>query len=290
MLAIARALRKMHFDLSICMNFAIRGAVVAWLAGIPHRLGYDAQHAGIFFNHVASSKREGIKHEALNHLEVLKPFGLFTNNTSLTFRLPETANVSLARKKAEWSIPEQGYVVLCPFGSYARKNLPTEIAVGLVKEIRQKSSAASILEGAGKAVPDAWQGREVYLIGGPKESAGLKEIAYGAGLTMDHVLAGTLNLQELAVFLSTAACLVTVDTGPQHIAQAAHCPTVALFGPTDPVVWGPRGEHDVVLYNKPACSPCWGKGECPEEPGCMGKLDAAEIVKAVRWLTQSIAR
>lgn len=282
MLRMAGRLRKRQFDLAVCMNFAVRGAAVAWLAGIPQRLGYDAQHAGLFLNHTASAQREGIKHETLNHLEVLKPLELFTRNTSLSFRFPAEAEASLAQKKQELGIPERGYLVLCPFGSYERKNLPEHKAVGLIRRLMEESSTAGILEEAGVPAADAWL--DIYLIGGPREETGLRKIADAAGLERSHVLAGSLSLPELAVFLRDAACLVTVDTGPQHIAQAAGCPTIALFGPTDPVIWGPRGERDIVLYDKPDCSPCWGKGECPQPGGCIAKLENEEIIKAVNWI------
>jgi ADP-heptose:LPS heptosyltransferase len=37
------------------------------------------------------------------------------------------------------------------------------------------------------------------------------------------------------------------DSGLTHLAAALRRPTVALFGPTDPEVWGPRGRHVTVV-------------------------------------------
>ena len=260
MFSVAKRLKPMGFDLSVCMNFAVRGAVVAWLAGIPHRLGYDAQHAGLFLTIKASPVREGIKHESLNHLEVLRPLGLATADASLKLVVPAAARQSLAAKRQRYEIPEKGYLALCPFGSYAKKNLSLGTAAHLVRHWSQR--------------------RAVYLIGGSAERAGLERIAQTAGLPLTQVLAGTLTLPELAAFLAAADCLVTVDTGPLHVAQAVGCRTVAVFGPTDPVAWGPRGEHDVVLYRKMDCSPCWGKGDCKENI-CIGSVTAMEILRAV---------
>ena len=95
------------------------------------------------------------------------------------------------------------------------------------------------------------------------------------------MLAGILTLSELAAFLEKASCLITVDTGPLHIAQAVGCRTVAVFGPTDPMVWGPRGENDVILFHKTDCSPCWGKGNCEKHTACIEGATAREIIKAV---------
>ena len=91
------------------------------------------------------------------------------------------------------------------------------------------------------------------------------------------MLAGDLTLQELAVFLHEAELLVTVDTGPLHMAQASGCPVLAIFGPTDPVVWGPRGKGSRVIYHHKACSPCWGKGTCNQN-ACISDITAVEIM------------
>ena len=267
MFRIARMLKRRHFDLAVCMNFALRGAVVTWLAGIPQRLGYDAQHAGWFLTLVQSAVREGVQHETLNHLEVLRPLGIHPDglDTSLAVQLPDAARISLKRKQERLGIPDEGYMVLCPLGSYEKKNLSLAVAAHLVRHWSQRQA--------------------VYLIGGPGESAQLDKIAQMAGLPLTQVLAGTLTLPELAVFLQTAACLVSVDTGPMHVAQAVGCATVAVFGPTDPAIWGPRNPGSVILYKQWDCSPCWGRGACQTNE-CIAAVGAMEILRAVENVKQ----
>jgi ADP-heptose:LPS heptosyltransferase len=46
------------------------------------------------------------------------------------------------------------------------------------------------------------------------------------------------------------------DSGISHMAAALGLPTVAIFGPTDPRVWSPRGEKVVVVRKEIPCSPC----------------------------------
>ena len=253
----SRELKQQGFDLAICMNFAVRGAVVSWLAGIPYRLGYDAQHGSWFLTWAASHIRQGLKHETLNHLEVLEPFGLTTEDTSLCLKPPISAKESFREKLSQWNLPQRNYYVLCPFGSYQRKNMPEEMVAELVSSLSAE--------------------HPVYLIGGPQERLQLEAYAQAAKLDPGNVLAGSLNLQELAVLLKNALKLYTVDTGPMHMAQAVECPTVAIFGPTDPAVWGPKNSNSRDIYTHEACSPCWGKGEC-EDNVCIKKISSRDML------------
>ena len=55
------------------------------------------------------------------------------------------------------------------------------------------------------------------------------------------------NLLELSQALHECRLFVGHDTGVTHLAAAVGTPTVALFGPTDPTVWAPLGEHVRVV-------------------------------------------
>jgi heptosyltransferase-3 len=57
------------------------------------------------------------------------------------------------------------------------------------------------------------------------------------------------NLYELACWLATASVFIGNDSGITHLAAAAGAPVVALFGPTDPRIWSPRGPHVRVIAN-----------------------------------------
>jgi ADP-heptose:LPS heptosyltransferase len=52
-------------------------------------------------------------------------------------------------------------------------------------------------------------------------------------------LTGKTSLKELAALLERAALLVSNDSGPAHLAAAVDCPTIAIFGPTDPALTFP---------------------------------------------------
>jgi len=61
----------------------------------------------------------------------------------------------------------------------------------------------------------------------------------------------TSCLTELARRLSCARAYVGNDSGITHLAAACGVPTTAIFGPTDPQVWAPRGRHVRVVQGEP---------------------------------------
>ena len=78
--------------------------------------------------------REGIKYEAKNHLEVLKPWGLTTEDYSLALAPSQENIASFEVKAQELSLADKGeYFVICPMGSYERKNLPLPLVLQLIR-------------------------------------------------------------------------------------------------------------------------------------------------------------
>jgi ADP-heptose:LPS heptosyltransferase len=93
-------------------------------------------------------------------------------------------------------------------------------------------------------------GLQVAITGGPAERDLALAVADGAGLDPDVVLAGWTTSLELAAVVAAARVVVCGDTGVAHLASAYRRPSVVLFGPVSPALWGPppRPQH-VVLWH-----------------------------------------
>ena len=92
-------------------------------------------------------------------------------------------------------------------------------------------------------------GHDVRVTGGAAERELAERVAARAGLGPERVLAGRTDLLGLAALVAAARLLVSVDTGVAHLATALGTPSVVLFGPTPPDLWGPppdRPQHRVL--------------------------------------------
>jgi heptosyltransferase-3 len=86
----------------------------------------------------------------------------------------------------------------------------------------------------------ARRGLELIATGGPApaERRYLDEV-WAASDCPVRRLDGRLSWPELAGVIGGAQVYVGPDTSVTHLAAASGCPTVALYGPTDPRIWGP---------------------------------------------------
>ena len=95
----------------------------------------------------------------------------------------------------------------------------------------------------------AGTGAQVVVSGGPAETDLAAEVVRRAGLPAEASLAGRTASLELAALVAAARLVVCGDTGVAHLATAYRTPSVLLFGPTSPALWGPppdRPQHTVL--------------------------------------------
>jgi heptosyltransferase-3 len=132
-------------------------------------------------------------------------------------------------KRGETGPGRENFAVIHPFSGSARKNWPLE----------RFRSVARKLE---RIMPVRW-------CSGPEDPP-LPE-----AVRID-------DLYELACWLARARLYIGNDSGITHLAAAVGTPVLALFGPTDPDVWAPRGANvRVAQWN------CYSGTEAPNETG-----------------------
>jgi len=82
-------------------------------------------------------------------------------------------------------------------------------------------------------------GCQVCLSSGPADGPLAEEVSHL--MTENATLLPQLPLRQFASFMATCNAYLGNDSGPTHLSAALGLPTVALFGPTNPHIWSPRG-------------------------------------------------
>lgn len=138
----------------------------------------------------------------------------------------------------------EGRIILHPGSGSPKKNAPLEVFTKLYR----------LLEGRGEKPLFVLGEAEYHLLGELKNFE-------------------TYPVEDIVLFaklLKGAKGFVGNDSGFTHLAGYLGVKTVALFGPTDPMVWRPLGKGVEVLYKGFACSPCFS-ADCTQIPpkGCL---------------------
>lgn len=96
----------------------------------------------------------------------------------------------------------------------------------------------------------------IVLTGGPGDTALVGQVK--RALRADRVvdISTAPSLLTVAAVLQRCDLMITGDTGPMHLAAAVGTPVVAVFGPSDPRRYAPRGARDRVVRVDLPCAPC----------------------------------
>jgi heptosyltransferase-3 len=152
----------------------------------------------------------------------------------------------------------------------------------------------------------AAKGIRVVLSGGndARELAYVEEVARSMPVGTTNT-AGKLTLGASASLVSRAQIYVGPDTAMTHIATALGVPTIALYGPTNCVKWGPwpkghavesnpwrrlgtqRRANVVLLQGPGACVPCHLEGcdrHTESYSDCLQQLSATQVIAAIETM------
>ncbi|MDR7868549.1 MAG: glycosyltransferase family 9 protein [Sporomusaceae bacterium] len=263
LMKLIQALRQKKYDLALSSRHGSADPMMAFLSGAVYRAGFDTHGGGKFLTHMLPLDPIVIRHETEYQLALLAMLGITSEDTNIEFLVSDEEESSLNMKLPRLQDNGRPIVLLCPFSDDPQKNWTDN---GYVEVLRTLAEFA-----------------DCYLLGSLRQLTALRSINTAAG-NVAEVLGGLLSLGELAALIRAADLLITVDTGPMHIAQAFSTPVVALMGPTDPRVWGPRNPGDVVLTKPMECAPCWHKDESIKKScrfnECMWRIRPDDVIKA----------
>ncbi len=128
-------------------------------------------------------------------------------------------------------------------------------------------------------------GRRVLITGSTAERAIGRKVAALAGMPDESVLAGRTDVGALAALVGSARLIICGDTGVAHLATAFATPSVVLFGPVAPALWGPPAGPHLALWAGRSGDP---HGRRPD-PGLL-EIGVGEVLGAAGDLLEASVR
>ncbi len=135
----------------------------------------------------------------------------------------------------------------------------------------------------------------VVLTGGPSDGDLVEQVGAKAKASTLR-LVGSAGLRAFSAVIEELDLFVTGDTGPMHISHAVGTPNLAIFGPSDPIRYGPEDDDGqrVVVREPLYCSPCNmirnPPPECRTLPECLERITVDRVLQAALRLLETRAR
>ena len=278
----ARNLKKYQFDLGVVLPNSLRSALLLFLTGAKHRLGYNTDGREIFLTHplpvTAQQKRS--RNRVDYFFDIFSPLQLDTPEMEFAALTPlktdRTAEECLEEMGIEGNEP---LIAIHPGTSKPERSWHSE-RFGILCQKLTKERPVKII-----------------LLGTPAERPLLERIHQNCSPQTAYILPA-MNLREIAVLLAKCHLFIGNDSGMMHVAALANTPVVGIFGPGSPQTSGPfmdPARQELVTKNFP-CSPCRQRffKECKpsphNKPYCLEDISVKDVSEAVHRLLEKVKK
>jgi len=256
-------LRHRQFDTAIDLTDGDRSAFLSWICGASVRIGFNDEQRwrGRYYTQVIQPVL-GMRHRIDRDLEALNPLGIQAGSSNpqlwLTPEEEKSADELLDQLGVQRS---QSMMILQPGARYWFKAWPPDRYAELADRLTSQYDCR-------------------VLIGGSHQDIDLAEQIRQIAKSKPIVMAGRTTIKQFAAIAKKSALFVGSDSGAMHIASAVGTPVVALFGPSNPREWGPRGGPVEVLYKELDCRSCFHPTCIRGEENCMRLITIEEVISA----------
>ena len=251
-------LRREKFDLAVLLQKAFEAGLMAFLAGVPIRLGYATDYRRALLTHrVSFNSAVRCSHHVDHYLQLLTHFGITGGDRKQ--RLFCTPQEILWAKRTlgdgQWAVINPG----AAYGS-AKRWAPEKFAL------------------VGDRLAEE-RGLKILLTGGPGEEEIGRDIEQAMSAEALNLI-GRTSVREMMSLISCANLMVTNDSGPMHVAAALDIPIVAIFGSTDHLTTHPANALHRIVRKEFDCAPCLLR-QCPTDHRCMNAVTVEDVMDAV---------
>ena len=248
------------------------GALVAQLAGIPVRIGYDLADVEPYLTESMPLNHE---HAVIQNMRLFKKWIPASKPEDMVnqFIVHENDRAYIKGYLNAWGINNNKPIFCIHPGTGTAVKHWTEQGWAQVADILSEQLNA-----------------QVVFTGSDSELSLVQRIV-NAMKQPAIIMAGDTRVGQLAALFQRAKVVLGPDSGPLHLAVAVQAPTVTLFGPADPVEFGPWGspQKHIFLTSDIGCRPCrvidWTGDDLSNHP-CVREITVARVLDAARRVAQ----
>jgi heptosyltransferase II len=265
----AMDLKRRGFDRAVIFHPTNRMHIIAYIANIPRRIGYDNRLKFLLTDRIKNIKHEGTKHEKDYTLDMLKCLGIRTSEDELLVPV-DTA----AKQQVEDILARNGFkksdkiVSIHPGASCASKIWPSERFAKLSDLLIKMHNVKVIILGGNDK-------RDRFCVSALKKFMRNKAI----------FLNGILDITQLAAVLEKTTLFISNDSGPVHVATAVGTPVIDIFGRAQPGLgplrWGPLGLKDIVIHKDLNCRDSCLAHNCKKSFACIRAISVDDVYSAI---------
>jgi ADP-heptose:LPS heptosyltransferase len=134
-----------------------------------------------------------------------------------------------------------------------------------------------------RRILERWEDAVILITGAPEETAEAESLRARVGHARMVNFAGRSALADLPLLYSVSDLMISNDSGPAHFAAVTDMPTIILFGPETPALYGPLGRARTITAGL-ACSPCVSAANhrrtACTDPICMAAIPPERVLLA----------
>jgi heptosyltransferase-2 len=270
-----QAIRIRRFDAAILLQNAFIAAALAYLGGIPVRIGFPTNHRRFLLTD-SLELPEPIRrtHQIYYYLSIAsKVEKLFFGKSRVDFQTPDFRLLVNEKRQAK------AKKYLHDLGLDESRKL-VALNPGATNS-RAKQWPADRFAEIGDRLVEAYN-CSVIFVGASSE----KELSESIAGRMRHrpvLLSGRTSLAESIAILSICDLVISNDTGPAYLSAALRRPTLTIFGPTDFNLICPTSDTTHFVRAPVACAPCMLR-DCPTNHECMTAVTVDMVYKAAAVL------
>jgi ADP-heptose:LPS heptosyltransferase len=253
--------RKQKIDTVIDLELFSRAtAILTGLSGATNRIGYHAFHTeGLYRGNMLTHPvmYNPHMHIAKNFISLINALQSNDNDLPYSKTLISDEEVQLAQADISGSAKAMMHAKI---SALVPTYLPTQHSIILINPnasdlLPQRRWPRKHFEELIRLILKAYPASFVLLTGAPAEKAQAETLAQAVNDPRCINFAGQVKFIELLPLYAIAKLMVTNDSGPGHFSSVTPLPTIVLFGPETPALYGSLG-NSTPIYLGLACSPC----------------------------------